>query len=170
MEVLFENRYTVSRRMLLSFARGASFSQRFFFRFSIVGMGICLLAIAYCLVFLPGDWDAILSPAVSFLLCAMLFFFPNLTARILYRNTIRLHGGTVPETVIRFSDEITMEEGTLSVRFGYRQVTKIRETKLLYVLMLGKDSGIILDKSGFSVGDLAAFRSFILKQCPALKK
>lgn len=170
MEVLFENRYTVSKRMLRSFARGASFSQRFFFRFSIVGMGICLLAIAYCFVFLPGDWDCVRSPAISFVLCAILFFFPNLTAQILYRNTIRLHGGTVPETVVRFSDEIAMEEGTLSVRFAYRQVTKIRETKLLYVLMMGRDSGVILDKSGFSVGDLDAFRSFILKQCPSLKK
>ena len=170
MEALFENRYTANQRMIRSFARGASFSQRFFFRFSIAGMGICLLAIAYCLLFLPGDWDSILSPAVSLLLCAMLFFFPNLTARILYRNTLRLHGGAIPETVVRFSDEITMEEGTLSIRFEYRQVTKIRETKLLYVLMLGKDSGIILDKKGFSIGDLDSFRSFILKQCPSVKK
>ena len=35
MEALFENRYTANQRMLRSFARGASFSQRFFFRFSI---------------------------------------------------------------------------------------------------------------------------------------
>ncbi len=30
METLFENRYTVNLRMLRSFSRGASFSQKFF--------------------------------------------------------------------------------------------------------------------------------------------
>ncbi len=170
MEILFENRYTVNRKMLLSFARGASFSQRLFFRFSIVGMVICLLAIAYCLIFLPGDWNSMVSPAVSFLLCAMLFFFPNLTAQVLYRNTLRLHGGSIPETVVQFGDQISMTEGTLSVSFQYRQVTKIRETNRLFVLMLGKDNGIILDKDGFSIGDFRTFYSFILEKCPNIAK
>ena len=45
METLFENRYTVNLRMLRSFSRGASFSQKFFFRFSLVGMaGASLLS------------------------------------------------------------------------------------------------------------------------------
>ena len=86
METLFENRYTVNLRMLRSFSRGASFSQKFFFRFSLVGMAVCALALVYCLLFLPGDYNAMVSPAVSFLLCLMLFFFPSLTAQIVYRN------------------------------------------------------------------------------------
>ena len=82
-------------------------------------------------------------------------FFPSLTAQIVYRNTKKLHGGIVPETVVQFSnDEISMTEGTLSVRFQYRQITKIRETGNLYVLMLGKDSGIILEKNSFTIGKM----------------
>ena len=111
------------------------------------------------------------SPAVSFLLCLMLFFFPSLTAQIVYRNTKKLHGGIVPETVVQFSnDEISMTEGTLSVRFQYRQITKIRETGNLYVLMLGKDSGIILEKNSFTIGNFEAFRSFLPEKCPKRKK
>ena len=79
METLFENRYTVNLRMLRSFSRGASFSQKFFFRFSLVGMAVCALALVYCLLFLPGDYNAMVSPAVSFLLCLMLFFFPSIS-------------------------------------------------------------------------------------------
>ena len=171
METLFENRYTVNLRMLRSFSRGASFSQKFFFRFSLVGMAVCALALVYCLLFLPGDYNAMVSPAVSFLLCLMLFFFPSLTAQIVYRNTKKLHGGIVPETVVQFSnDEISMTEGTLSVRFQYRQITKIRETGNLYVLMLGKDSGIILEKNSFTIGNFEAFRSFRPEKCPKRKK
>lgn len=171
MDILFENRYIVDLHMLRSFARGASFSQKFFFRFSIVGMAVCAMALLYCLVFFPGSWDLTISPAVSFLLCLALFFFPSLTARIVYRNTQKLHGGTIPETVVQFSnDEISMAEGTLSVRFQYRQITKIRETRNLYVLMLGKDSGIILEKNSFTIGNFEAFRSFILEKCPSQKK
>ncbi len=170
MEVMFENRYTTNPKMLRSFARGASFSQKFFFRFAIVGMVVCALALLYCLVFLPGDWASMVSPAVSFLLCLMLFFFPSLTARILYRNTKRLHGGTIPETIIRFSDEIAISEGTLSVRFAYRQITKIKQTKSLLVLMIGKESGIVLEKNSFTVGDPASFLPFLLERCPSLQK
>ena len=54
MDILFENRYIVDLHMLRSFARGASFSQKFFFRFSIVGMAVCTMALLYCLVFFPG--------------------------------------------------------------------------------------------------------------------
>ena len=170
MDILFENRYIVDLHMLRSFARGASFSQKFFFRFSIVGMAVCAMALLYCLVFFPGSWDLTVSPAISFLLCLALFFFPSLTARIVYRNTQKLHGGIIPETVVQFSnDEISMAEGTLSVRFQYRQITKIRETRNLYVLMLGKDSGIILEKNSFTIGNFEAFRSFILENAPAKK-
>ena len=42
METLFENRYTVNLRMLRSFSRGASFSQKIFFRFSLVGMAVSI--------------------------------------------------------------------------------------------------------------------------------
>ena len=167
METLFENRYTVNLRMLRSFSRGASFSQKFFFRFSLVGMAVCALALVYCLLFLPGDYNAMVSPAISFLLCLMLFFFPSLTAQIIYRNTKKLHGGIVPETVVQFSnDEISMTEGTLSVRFQYRQITKIRETGNLYVLMLGKDSGIILEKTPLPSGILRRFALFFPKNVP----
>ena len=142
-----------------------------FFRFSLVGMAVCALALVYCLLFLPGDYNAMVSPAVSFLLCLMLFFFPSLTAQIVYRNTKKLHGGIVPETVVQFSnDEISMTEGTLSVRFQYRQITKIRETGNLYVLMLGKNSGIILEKNSFTIGNFEAFRSFLPEKCPKRKK
>lgn len=145
-------------------------SPRNFFRFSLVGMAVCALALVYCLLFLPGDYNAMVSPAVSFLLCLMLFFFPSLTAQIVYRNTKKLHGGIVPETVVQFSnDEISMTEGTLSVRFQYRQITKIRETGNLYVLMLGKDSGIILEKNSFTIGNFEAFRSFLPEKCPKRK-
>ena len=144
---------------------------KIFFRFSLVGLAVCALALVYCLLFLPGDYNAMVSPAVSFLLCLMLFFFPSLTAQIVYRNTKKLHGGIVPETVVQFSnDEISMTEGTLSVRFQYRQITKIRETGNLYVLMLGKDSGIILEKNSFTIGNFEAFRSFLPEKCPKRKK
>ncbi|MDD3193295.1 MAG: YcxB family protein [Oscillospiraceae bacterium] len=170
METLFENRYTTNFKMLRSFARGASLSQKIFFRFSIVGMIVCALALIYCFIFLPGDWGSLVSPAVSFVLCLMLFFFPSLTARVVCRNTQKLHGGTIPETTVLFSaDEITMTEGTLSVRFRYSQIIKVRETGNLSVLMLGRDSGIILVKNAFIIGDFEHFQPFIREKCTNLK-
>ena len=173
METLFENRYTVNLRMLRSFSRGASFSQKFFFRFSLVGMAVCALALVYCLLFLPGDYNAMVSPAVSFLLCLMLFFFPSLTAQIVYRNTKKLHGGIVPETVVQFSnDEISMTEGTLSVRFQYRQITKIRGNREFVCADAGKEQwGLSLEKNCFTIGNFGRrFALFLPENMSQTKK
>ena len=80
MDILFENRYIVDLHMLRSFARGASFSQKFFFRFSIVGMAVCTMALLYCLVFFPGSWDLTVSPAISFKISKARSEFSSATA------------------------------------------------------------------------------------------
>lgn len=170
MEIQYENRYTANKKMFLSFAKGASFTQRFFHIFAVIGIVICALALLYLLIFLPGKWETAFSPAVSLILCVMLLFFPQLTAQVLYKNALRVHDGVIPETKVEFGDQITMAEGTLSVSFKYSQVTKLRQTDHLYFLMLGKENAIMLSKDDFTIGDAAGFQAFIWERCPNLQK
>ena len=54
-----------------------------------------------------------------------------------------------------------MNEGRVHFEFEYEQIKKIRETKNLIMLGLGKRSAILVYKSGFTEGTKEDFMKFI---------
>lgn len=68
------------------------------------------------------------------------------------KNTLAIHNGIIPESIFRFGENtITFEEGKTFMEFDYSQIKRIYELKKLYVLMIGKQNGIIIRKDSFSV-------------------
>lgn len=84
-----------------------------------------------------------------------------------YRNLEGLHG-ELPENIIKFYED-TLETTTSrsNLKIEYSKITKIIETKNLYLLFIEKQ-GIIISKAGFIVGENYKFKSFITEKCKNL--
>lgn len=81
-----------------------------------------------------------------------------------YKNFQELYG-ELPQITSRFYDEkIDIVTSRSNLTLEYSQITKILETKNLYLMMIGRQS-IILDKNGFITGDANIFKSFIKEKC-----
>lgn len=62
--------------------------------------------------------------------------------------------GEDPERITRFyEDHLTVEAFGTEKTFAYSDISEIKETKHLLVLMYGEKQGILVSKDGFSVGD-----------------
>lgn len=63
-------------------------------------------------------------------------------------------GGEDPERVTRFyEDHLMIEASGAEKIFAYSDISEIKETKHLLVLICGEKQGILLTKDGFSLGD-----------------
>ncbi|MCD8050464.1 MAG: YcxB family protein [Clostridiales bacterium] len=157
-DIRFENRYKVNELMLREYV------------YKVVSRNIVLMCVV---VFLLGVFLLALSrsngdnfmtgiAAVCMVIAVVVgVLTPRLLLREIRATSDRLNNGRKCETVVRFGEKITMEEGTTSMQFEYSQITKIHDLKHSYVLMLGRQNGILLNKTGFTVGSFEDFQPFI---------
>lgn len=157
-DVRFENRYTMNELMLREYVHKAACRN-----IELMSLGVFLLG-AFALVVAVANQDKLLMGVVGACLFIDVFagmMTPQMMLREIRATSDRLNNGKKCETVVRFGDSITMEEGTTSMRFEYSQITKIFNLKHSYVLMLGKQNGIMLSKTGFMDNNFEEFRRFI---------
>ncbi|MCD8189730.1 MAG: YcxB family protein [Clostridiales bacterium] len=158
MDIRFENRYKVNELMLREYV------------YKVVSRNIVLMSVgvfllgAVVLVVATANKDYLLLGVAG--VCMIIAVFagmltPQLVLREIHATSDRLNNGKKCETVVRFGEKITMEEGATSMQFDYTQITKIHNLKHSYVLMLGKQNGIMLSKTGFMNNDFKKFRQFI---------
>lgn len=79
-------------------------------------------------------------------------------------------GGENPERITRFyEDHLIIEASGAEKEFAYSDISEIKESKHLLVLMHGEKQGILLEKDGFSLGDcekvLALIQGASYKEC-----
>lgn len=158
MEIKFENRYKTTELMLREYVHKVACRN-----IELMSLGVAVLGIVGLIVAVANH-DNILLAVVGVCLVIAVFtgmLTPQLMLKELRETSARLNNGKKCETVVRFGDHITMEEGTTSMRFEYSQIRKIYNLKQSYVLMLGKQNGIMLSKVGFTKGTFADFKVFI---------
>lgn len=114
------------------------------------------------------------SAAFLFPFGIVLLFYPAILARVpvkkAYEQQKLLNGGKELEKTTRFSDRIDMvSSNKAEYSFAYSQVTQIYETKNLLILKINRKVNLLLDKDGFTVGNLEEFRYFIRESCPGAK-
>ncbi|MCD7980029.1 MAG: YcxB family protein [Fusobacterium sp.] len=108
---------------------------------------------------------------VMFLFSIAMYFLHLKISKDMMKNTLAIHNGIIPESIFRFGENtITFEEGKTFMEFDYSQIKRIYELKKLYVLMIGKQNGIIIRKDSFSVGTFHKFKEFIGRKCKNIKK
>ncbi|MCC8076605.1 MAG: YcxB family protein [Clostridiales bacterium] len=156
MDIRFENRYTANDAMLREYVNKVASRNISIMCVVVFLLGVLLLALARA----NGDGGEI--AAVCMVIAVVVgLLTPRLLLREIRATSDRLNNGKTCETVVRFGKNITMDEGTTSMQFEYSQITKIHDLKHSYVLMLGKQNGILLSKTGFTVGSFEDFQPFI---------
>ncbi|MCD7838674.1 MAG: YcxB family protein [Clostridiales bacterium] len=156
MDIRFENLYTSSDTMLREYVNKVASRSISIMCVVVFLLGVILLALARV------NGDGVEIAAVCMVIAVVVgLLTPRLLLREICATSDRLNNGKTCETVVCFGEHITMDEGTTSMQFEYSQITKIHDLKHSYVLMLGRQNGILLSKTGFTVGSFEDFHPFI---------
>jgi len=130
---------------------------------------VCLY-IAYLNIARGRNSFEILVFVVMFFFSIAIYFLHLKVSKDMMKNTLAVHNGIIPESIFSFGEDIvTLKEGKVFMEFDYSQIKRIYELKKLYVLMIGKQNGIIVRKDSFSVGTFHKFKEFIEKKCKNIK-
>ncbi|MCF2671800.1 YcxB family protein [Fusobacterium varium] len=161
MEILFENRYYSDKKILTEYIKDVHCRY-----LRIIGFFFMLVAMlyTYLILFKMKSLRLVMAALtiVIFIVSLRLIFYHLLYLKNMKKTSLNLHNGQTPESVLQFTDNnIALKEGKISMEFEYNQIKKIKEYKLIYVLMIGKRQGLILKKDSFSIGTLEEFKKFI---------
>lgn len=161
MEILFENRYYSDKKILTEYIKDVHCRY-----LRIIGFFFMLVAMlyTYLILFKMKSLRLVMAALtiVIFIVSLRLIFYHLLYLKNMKKTSLNLHNGQTPESILQFTDNnIVLKEGKISMEFEYNQIKKIKEYKLIYVLMIGKRQGLILKKDSFSIGTLEEFKKFI---------
>ncbi len=146
MITLFENRTIITKEVLTEFSQKAYKISNKKYRIEGLSLNFVLL-----------------------LLASIIFAFIFFKGYLLklnqgYKNLQKLHGELAEFTSIFYEDKMEVITSVSNLTINYNKITKISETKNLYLLMIGKNCTIII-KTGFTIGDADSFKSFIKAKC-----
>ena len=109
----------------------------------------------------------------SFLFCALysvlLFLLPELIARMAYRNKMKYYDNTMPESIVRFGEQIRIEDVDSSHMIPYEKLTKIYFLKDGIAFKLGKQKIIGIPNETFTTGSLLELKQLLCEKRPDLK-
>lgn len=164
MEILFENRYYSDKKILTEYIKDVHCRY-----LRIIGFFFMLVAMlyTYLILFKMKSLRLVMAALtiVIFIVSLRLIFYHLLYLKNMKKSSLNLHNGQKPESILQFTDNnIALKEGKISMEFEYNQIKKIKEYKLIYVLMIGKRQGLILKKDSFSIGTFEEFKKFINKK------
>lgn len=165
METIYENKITITKEIISESAQKTFkvFGKKY--RAFILLMHIISVVAAIFALIIDGlYWFS----AFLFIF-AIFFLFMFYKAYIIklnetHRNLKGLHG-ELPENTIRFyEDKFETITSRSNLNIEYSKITKITETKNLYLLLIERQC-IIIAKTGFTIGDSDKFKSFIIWKC-----
>ena len=110
------------------------------FSFSVTLGVILLLLAAFLSTIEAAGGKPLFSGSFLFyaLYSVLLFLLPELMARMAYRNKTKYYDNTMPESVVRFGEQIRIEDVDSSHMIPYEKVTKIYFLKDGIAFKLGK--------------------------------
>lgn len=157
----FINRYTCTKKMLSDFYKTCVCK-----RYRITGLIIFLLGLVCIIYFIySNEKTLIILNIVALVLGLILMLYHLLMGSVAYKQGCKVHGGTMKESIVTFTDIVKLDEGKTSLTYEYNQFTKIYETKDFFALMLGKYTGVMVRKSSFEKGSEKEFGKFIREHC-----
>jgi hypothetical protein len=158
MDTQFENRYFSTDQMLSEYIYKALLKKHILIAWiGAVGAGVLLPFELY-----RGDQvGAAIFGICLLLMLSLAVFSPILVLRQFKETTKRINNGQKCETVVTFSDNISISEGTFSLTVEYSQILKIHRLTHSYVLMFAKQNGIMISPKHFTTGTLENFETFI---------
>jgi len=158
MNIQFENRYFASNQMLSEYVHKIICR-----KLKLAGIIISAVNLALLIFTLHNNGDALSLVLGLCVLTGLLvvIFVPILTLKQFKESNRRIHNDKISQSVIRFGDNISISEGTFSLSIEYSQILKTYILKHSYVLMFGKNNGILVDPKHFTIGNADDFIGFI---------
>lgn len=158
MDVLFENRYTFDRPLMVEYIGFLLAPQR------KIGGAIAALALLMTVLNWGRGMGYFFGACTLILLGALLLQGPMVLNRLEKVNAA-LHGGESVETFYQLTEEgIHLTEGETTVNIKYAQITSLHETPHLYLLVMGGQNAVMLKKDGFTVGDASELMAFVKRK------
>ncbi|MCL2670603.1 MAG: hypothetical protein FWF10_01025 [Clostridiales bacterium] len=172
--VLFENRYEVTKQMMKSWYR---LSQKRSGKLqlwlnALFGGLYAFLGIIYALLIcIDGEIDAkaIVLAALFFCISLLSFMAPSLRTRKAFKQFKTFTGLDIMQDTFQFGDRIEREIGSNTDVFRYDQICFIEETDEAFHLWIDVLSCMIIKKHAFTVGASGDFMTFITERCTADK-
>lgn len=159
----FENRYTLTEKMIQEYVR------------QIVCAGflkVCtVLGVLGTLVCGGLLYFACYSASALFGILAVLCFAAGLSAQFFAARQMCRPGQLRPganETVVQFGDRILVQDRGIEIWFDYSEITAVKILNSFSVLLVGKREAIIFTPTDFSKGDRFTFWRFFRAKRPDL--
>jgi len=153
MEIRFINEYKLNRKLIKEYVYNVLCK-------NIIITGYALTIISLILFFVNKETNLVML-TIFFISLITTTLTPILTSNQIEENSKKLNNGKIEKTIIKFSNNIVMDEGKAHIEFDYKQIKKITETKNFLVLSLSKQSAILVLKQGFTKNDNQNFLKFI---------
>ena len=135
------------------------------------GILIVLLSIFLCANLWGSNVSITLFLVTFFVSIFCIIFVPIVSLKSLMKLDKKLTGDKEhPETIVTFSDKITLIEGEQKITIEYSQIEKYYRLKSFSILMFSKQNGIMFDENNFTKGNKEDFESFIIQKCNKVKK
>jgi len=158
MNILFENKYFTNHKMLSEYVHKIICR-----KIKLAGIIVSAVTLVLLIITLYDDDSALsLVLGICFLMAlSVVIFVPILTLRQFKESNRHIHNDKTFESVIKFGDNISISEGAFHLSIEYSQILKIYIFKHSYVLMFGKNNGILIDPMNFTIGNAEDFTGFI---------
>ena len=168
MDILFENRYYTTQKMMAEFGRKYAVGPK---KPMLIVTWLLYFFAAIPIFLVPEDFEDSSRILLVILGVAMLMvsFLPQFYAWSAVTNGKKQNDGIVPEVIITFGETIKLHEGWVDVTVEYRKIQKVVRLKHSYMLMLGKRNGLMLRPDSFTKGTFEEFKQFLREKRPDLK-
>ena len=168
MDILFENRYYTTKKMMTEFGRKYAVGPK---KPTLIVTWLLYLFAAIPIFLVPERFEDSSRTLLIILGVSMLSvsFMPQLYAHSVMKNTKKQNDGVVPEVIVTFGETVKLHEGMVDVTVEYRKIQKVVRLKHSYMLMIGRRNGLMLNPDGFTKGSFEAFKQFLREKRPDLK-
>lgn len=157
-EKKFVNEYYMDNAMLYSYVFKILCKKSFL-------MGLIICFIIGVEVFLAGTEFLYQTKYLILFFVLIEILVPITYIRTLKKTEERMYQGKQVKSIVTFGESIIIDEENNHLEFSYNQISKIRYTKQVWALMLGKNNAIIIKPTGFTQGTAEEFKQFIEGKC-----
>jgi hypothetical protein len=166
MEILFENRYKMTKERFMNWAKNPIKKN-----YLIVLWLILMIITIYMSITSIFNRDIFFSAFYLFLtmFCIYRGFFRT---KILISKQFKVlaitQGVDRWERVIQFADCITVIDGITTTKYKWSQIVKLIDNKDYLILTLNNKLGLRIEKDGFTKGTPDSFLQFIISKYPSI--
>lgn len=162
MEILFENRYRMTRERYKEWAKNPIKKNYFTIIWFILMIFTIFLSI---ISVLSGDMYFIILSILMIVYCMYRGFFRR---KLLLAKQFKVistnQGVTEWDRIIQFSDNITVIDGNTTTEYKWDQIVSMTDSKNYLILVFKNEFGIRLDKNGFTKGTSENFIEYMRKE------